>query len=102
MLDVVLNSSESVELEFSKQNTALVYVYSGSLNEAEGELNTRQMGVFSSGESFKLKGGNSGAKALVFSGKPIDEPIAQYGPFVMNTVEEVEQAFQDYRLNELV
>ena len=60
------------------------------------------MGVFSQGEVLKLKGGAEGVKALVFSGKSLNEPIAQYGPFVMNSVEEVEQAFQDYRNNNLV
>jgi len=103
MLDVVLNSTEPVELEFNKHNTALVYVYGGHLGEGgSGELKTRQMGVFSKGETLKLQGGESGVKVLVFSGKSLNEPIAQYGPFVMNTVEEVEQAFQDYRQNKLV
>jgi redox-sensitive bicupin YhaK (pirin superfamily) len=102
MLDVVLSSSESVELAFNKQNTALVYVYSGGLSQSGNEINTRQMGVFAEGESLQLRAGNDGVKALVFSGKPLKEPIAQYGPFVMNYVEEVEQAFQDYRDNTLV
>jgi len=103
MLDVVLNSTEPVELEFNKHNTALVYVYGGHLGEGGGgELKTHQMGVFSKGETLKLQGGESGVKVLVFSGKSLNEPIAQYGPFVMNTVEEVEQAFQDYRQNKLV
>jgi len=103
MLDVVLNSTESVELEFNQQNTALVYVYGGNLSEgSSGGLKSRQMGVFSNGDVLKLQGGGEGAKVLVFSGKALNEPIVQYGPFVMNTVEEVEQAFQDYRQNKLV
>jgi redox-sensitive bicupin YhaK (pirin superfamily) len=102
MLDVLLNASESVELSFNKLNPTLVYVYSGSLNQSEGELNMRQMGVFSEGERLQLVAGSEGLKALVFSGRPLKEPIAQYGPFVMNTVAEVEQAFQDYNQNKLV
>jgi len=39
---------------------------------------------------------------LVLSGKPLSEPVAQYGPFVMNTMEQVEQAIQDYRNERLV
>jgi redox-sensitive bicupin YhaK (pirin superfamily) len=38
---------------------------------------------------------------LVISGKPIKEPIVQYGPFVMNTTDEIEQAIQDYRAGTL-
>ena len=101
-LDIVLNPAESVNLVFNQQNTALVHVYSGDLNQAGDELKARQMGVFSKGESLTLQGGGEGAKVLVFSGKSINEPIAQYGPFVMNSTEEVEQAFQDYRQNKLV
>ena len=104
MLDVSLTSNESIELEFNKLNPALVSVYDGSL-KLQGlgdELTAQQMGVFSSGERLILQGAGKGAKLLVLSGKPLKEPIAQYGPFVMNSVEEVEQAFQDYRQNKLV
>ena len=45
--------------------------------------------------------GAAGAKALVLSGRPLKEPIVQYGPFVMNSAEEIEQAFKDYRSNQL-
>jgi len=102
LLDIVLSPSESVDLVFNKQNTALVHVYSGGLNQAGDELKARQMGVFSKGECLTLQGGSEGANVLVFSGKPLKEPIAQYGPFVMNSTEEIEQAMQDYRQNELV
>ena len=44
-----------------------------------------------------ITGGPYGAEALVLQGRPIGEPVAQYGPFVMNTKAEIEQAFADYR-----
>lgn len=50
----------------------------------------------------KVAAQKAGAKILVLSGEPLREPIAQYGPFVMNTMEEVEQALQDYRDGTLV
>jgi len=46
--------------------------------------------------------GGTAAGALVLSGRPIDEPIVQYGPFVMNTREEIEQAIRDFRHGQLV
>jgi redox-sensitive bicupin YhaK (pirin superfamily) len=102
MLDMALNATEIVDLKINKHNPILVYVYEGSLHSDDGDLNVRQMGFFSQSESLKLRGGAEGVKALVLSGKPIKEPIVQHGPFVMNTVEEVEQAFQDYRNNSFV
>ncbi len=47
--------------------------------------------------TLKLVSGSSGAKILVLQGKPINEPVVQHGPFVMNTREEIAQAFQDYQ-----
>ena len=49
-----------------------------------------------------LSAGGAGAKLLFADGKPIREPIARYGPFVMNTREELTKAFEDYSRGELV
>jgi len=98
LLDVKLFPNESVDLMFSVGNSALVYLYQGSTDE----LKCQTMGVYSSGSHLQLQAGLSGASLLVFGGKPIAEPIAQYGPFVMNTPEQVEQALEDYRCNQLV
>ena len=44
-----------------------------------------------------LTAGEKGGRLLLLAGKPINEPVVQYGPFVMNTSEEIEQALRDYR-----
>ena len=74
------------------------YVYQG-----ESELlKQRQLGIYSPGDKLRLQAGPSGAKILVLSGRPLDEPVVQYGPFVMNTQEEIEQALMDFQNNQLV
>ena len=49
-----------------------------------------------------LVAGPEGARFILVAGKPIGEPVVQYGPFVMNTRQEIEQAFADYRAGTLV
>jgi redox-sensitive bicupin YhaK (pirin superfamily) len=73
------------------------YVYGG----ATTELRKRQFGSFSSQGDVLLVAGDEGANVLLFGGRPLAEPIAQYGPFVMNTQEEIEQAIRDYNNGQL-
>ena len=48
------------------------------------------------GERVRLSAGPNGLRAVLIAGKPIGEPVVQYGPFVMNTAEQIEQAIRDY------
>jgi len=91
-VDVHLTGNETVELSFNADNPALVYVYQG----ATDLIDARQMGVYTNGNTLQLHAGDSGADMLVLSGCPIEEPVVQYGPFVMNTPEEIEQALKDF------
>jgi redox-sensitive bicupin YhaK (pirin superfamily) len=92
-LDVQLKSDEAVELSFNAENPALVYVYQGATNA----ITARQMGSYSKGSALRLQAGSLGAAMLVLSGRPIDEPLVQYGPFVMNTAEEIIRAQKDFQ-----
>jgi redox-sensitive bicupin YhaK (pirin superfamily) len=49
----------------------------------------------------QLRAGHDGARLLLLAGKPLNEPVVQYGPFVMNTREEIERAVRDYQAGEL-
>jgi redox-sensitive bicupin YhaK (pirin superfamily) len=53
--------------------------------------------LLSDGERVRLEGGEGGGRVLLLAGKPLREPVVQYGPFVMNTREEIEQAIADYQ-----
>ena len=80
---------------------AFVYAYEGSLEigPAGGArpLKQRSAGVLSAGERVEVKAGRDGARFILLAGRPLKEPVAQYGPFVMNTREEIEQAIRDYQ-----
>lgn len=56
-----------------------------------------QMTVLGSGNTIEIHSGSKGARLLLIAGQPLREPVARYGPFVMNTQDEIHQAFQDYR-----
>jgi redox-sensitive bicupin YhaK (pirin superfamily) len=98
LMDVKLSPDESVELSFNKENPAWVYVYSGSTDEVK----SRHLGVYQNGSKLLLKAGPAGAGLLLLSGRPIRESIVQYGPFVMNTREEIATALAEFQTPEFV
>lgn len=80
---------------------AFVYVYRGSLDVMQGDVTTavpcKRMAILSNeGDGIKLRA-NENSRAILIAGKPLNEPIAQHGPFVMNTREELMQAMDDFR-----
>ena len=76
----------------------MLYFYEGANMNAEGkELSSGHGLKLKSDEAITLKAVNGTVKLLLLQGKPINEPVAHYGPFVMNTREELQQAFIDYQ-----
>lgn len=93
LLDVQLTANETVELSLSAGNQVMVYAYKG----ATDLIASRQLGIYANGCKLTLKAGSSGAELLLLSGQPIHEPLVQYGPFVMNTSEEIDRAINDFQ-----
>ena len=94
MADVKL--SGEFELKSQQQEKRLAYVYEGEL-ELNGEAVSRgELLQLDSSTDLALKS-DAGAGVIVLAAKPINEPIAQYGPFVMNTSEELDTAIKDYQ-----
>ena len=74
-----------------------LYVFEGSVRVGGQDLHAATGAVLHAGEPVEIVGSDAGAEALVLQGRPIGEPVAQYGPFVMNDDAGIEQAFSDYR-----
>jgi redox-sensitive bicupin YhaK (pirin superfamily) len=69
------------------------------MGEDSRMLQRRHLGILSAGDRVQVRAARAGARFLLVSGRPLREPVARGGPFVMNTREEVVQAFDDYRYN---
>lgn len=104
-LDLRLEAGARVSQQLPAGHNAFLYPYAGSLSVISGDgaqpLPTRQAGVLSDGERVELEAGPDGCGVLLLSARPLGEPVVQYGPFVMNTREEIEQALDDYRAGTL-
>ena len=102
-LDLRIPAGVSLNIPLPADHNAFLYPYEGEarVGEAGEVLPARSAGLLSRGDSVRLEAGAAGAKLLLLAGRPIGEPIVQYGPFVMNTREEIEQAVRDYQSGRL-
>ena len=99
-LDVALEAGATVRLPLPLQHQAFVYPYQGALDVGEGApaaVGARELALLSEGAQLQLAAGAGGARCLVVAAAPLREPVARYGPFVMNTRDEIVQAVQDYQ-----
>lgn len=98
--DWTLKPGADVRVDLPAGEQAMVYVFDGSLRIGDDQqiVDDGQLARLGDGDSVRLRHGNTGtARALLLAGKPIQEPVARYGPFVMNNEAELQQAFADYR-----
>jgi hypothetical protein len=99
--DVHLPASAEFRAAIAPGHSAVLYAYEGSMDigpsGAAKALPHRAAGVLSDGDSVRVVAKDSEARFLMLAAKPLHEPVVQYGPFVMNTREEIEQAIADYR-----
>ena len=76
----------------------MVYVFQGAARVGDGgsPVADGQLAVLAAGDSVRLRASED-TRLLLLAGVPLDEPVARYGPFVMNTQQEIQQAFRDYQ-----
>jgi hypothetical protein len=100
--DVRLEPGAALEAALPAGHNAFLYAYEGEafVGADKKPLPHRAAGLLSTGDRLSIVAGDAGARVLVLAGKPIGEPVVQYGPFVMNTREEIEQAIADYQAGE--
>jgi redox-sensitive bicupin YhaK (pirin superfamily) len=96
-LDVHLPAGASFEQAITDGHTALVYSYEGHVSVDGRPLPTRAAGVLTNAGDLRVTAGDVPTRFIVLAGRPLQEQVVQYGPFVMNTREQIEQAMQDYR-----
>jgi len=99
-LDVMLAAGTSTTVPIPAGHNGFVYVYEGAAQVGEGatgELKRGQLGVLGAGDQLSLAAGADRARLIVVAGKPFNEPVAKYGPFVMNTQQQIVQAIDDFR-----
>jgi redox-sensitive bicupin YhaK (pirin superfamily) len=97
--DWTLDAGADVTVALPREQRALAYVFQGSAlvgNEGKA-VRDGQLAMFGAGDAVRLRGADGGGRLLLLAGVPIEEPVARYGPFVMNTQEEIVQAVRDYQ-----
>ncbi|WP_428819604.1 pirin family protein [Microbulbifer sp. MCCC 1A16149] len=97
--DVRLAAGADVSLSLPAEHSVLVYIYRGSLATERGTVQRGNLVLFGAGESLQLRAPEDAAEGtglLVLHGRPLNEPVVHYGPFVMNTREQIEQTLRDY------
>ena len=97
-LDIGLQPGAQFTLDLPAGHHGFAYVFDGESALVGGEqLRRSELGVLSDGEQLQLAGGDKPARLLVVAGKPLNESVARYGPFVMNTPEQIHEAIADFR-----
>jgi len=95
-LDIHLPAGSRFEESIASGRSAFLVPYRGSVRVGESLAPSRTLALLGDGETVVIEASEE-AQIILVAGAPLKEPIAAYGPFVMNTTEEIHQAFEDYR-----
>jgi redox-sensitive bicupin YhaK (pirin superfamily) len=101
-LDLRLEPDAAFDQPLPEGHNAFVYVYRGSLAIGAQPVPAQRMAILGNvGDGVRLVASADGVRAILIAGRPLKEPIVQYGPFVMNTQQEIVQAVEDFRAGRL-
>lgn len=96
-LDVALPAGGTFEQPITRGHTALLYVYRGRVEVIGKPVPSPRLAILGDGDVVRVRAPASDARFLVLSAQPLEEPAVRYGPFVMNTEDEIRQALRDLR-----
>jgi redox-sensitive bicupin YhaK (pirin superfamily) len=102
-LDVAMPPLRTFEQPVRRGHTALAYVFEGEVSfgdatgAPQGAIAAPRLAVFADGDAVLARTGEGPGRFLLLSGRPLGEPVARYGPFVMNTPEEIEETLRELR-----
>ena len=96
-LDISIEAGASFEQAIASGHNAFAYVYEGEVSVGAESVGKGELIVLGDGDAVAVAGKAAQSRLILVAGKPIGEPVARYGPFVMNTQAEIMQAVQDYQ-----
>ena len=97
-LDISLHPGAELTVNLPAEHHAFAYLFAGSsVLVASQALLHGELGVLGTGERVQLTGGEQPSRLLLVAGRPLNETVARYGPFVMNSPEQIHQAMADFR-----
>jgi hypothetical protein len=97
--DWSIDPGADVTVPLARDQAALVYVFEGSVRVGDGDRTVEdgRMALLGPGDAVRFRGGAAPGRLLLLAGVPLGEPVARYGPFVMNTEAEIIQAARDFQ-----
>lgn len=103
LLDLALPQGASLALPVSRGHNVFLYAFEGeaAVGEAATRLPRGSIAVLGEGDGVLIAAPKSATRVLLAAGRPLNEPVARYGPFVMNTPDQIRQALLDYQLGRL-
>jgi len=100
LAEIHLEAGQTYEHVLPASHNAFMYMLGGDVSIGDVRLKKHGVALFGEGDSIKFLANARRTRFLVYSGEPIREEIVQYGPFVMNTMEEIQEAYRDYQKGE--
>ncbi|WP_297900032.1 pirin family protein [Metallibacterium sp.] len=97
-VDIALAASATLTLTLPAAHTAFVHAFEGAgVQVGDTWLAAQELGVLGAGEQIELRAADAPTRLILVAAAPLREPVARYGPFVMNTPQQIQQALADYR-----